>query len=391
MNGASRISYTTWWGIARTLILRTAISISISLGLAALNTISLKAQQSLLNPFTGRFDFIAPPGHPWGALVATRCLRTDAAGAFVSAVADCGAGGVNYQTVQDEGVPLAQEPVLNIIGAMVVCADNPGVSTDCTWANPAAYATIQDEGVPLAQEATLNFIGAGVTCVDNAGVSTDCTIPGGGGFNPLTTSFEDEEFCGGTTVSQTAGKLGWGQTGGTYTRAAAIAGRPCVHLLRANNNTIAIFLQSWNVGGIDYADMWSELMMVSPQQVDADTVIRFGVQSTVAAAPANPPTNGVYLERLGGDATWFLVTNDGFGQTRTNTGVAAAVGWLRVVLRRVNAATVGVSLNGGAETPAILNIPLGNGAPFFQLQSTIAANKELYIDYWSMTITGLAR
>lgn len=43
------------------------------------------------------------------------------------------------------------------------------------------YQTVQDEAVSLAQRATINFIGSGVTCADNAGSSrTDCTIPGAG-------------------------------------------------------------------------------------------------------------------------------------------------------------------------------------------------------------------
>jgi hypothetical protein len=41
------------------------------------------------------------------------------------------------------------------------------------------YATIQDEGVALAQQPILNFAGAGVTCTPGAGL-TLCTIPGGG-------------------------------------------------------------------------------------------------------------------------------------------------------------------------------------------------------------------
>jgi hypothetical protein len=45
----------------------------------------------------------------------------------------------------------------------------------------AAYETIEDEGVALAQERTLNFTGAGVTATDDApNARTNVTIPGGG-------------------------------------------------------------------------------------------------------------------------------------------------------------------------------------------------------------------
>jgi hypothetical protein len=52
---------------------------------------------------------------------------------------------------------------------------------DGTWAAPPSggYDTIEDEGTPLAQETVLNFVGAGVTASAGAGETT-VTIPGGG-------------------------------------------------------------------------------------------------------------------------------------------------------------------------------------------------------------------
>lgn len=109
-----------------------------------------------------------------------------------------------YDTVKEEGTPVAQRRNLNFIGDYSTCADNAGTSTtDCTFVTPTpratdtpipaptgiptstpyvAYDTVLDEATPLAQERKLNFTGAGVTCVDNAGnTRTDCTIPGGAG------------------------------------------------------------------------------------------------------------------------------------------------------------------------------------------------------------------
>lgn len=43
------------------------------------------------------------------------------------------------------------------------------------------YQTIQQSGTPLTQEPTLNFTGSGISCVDNSGATrTDCTVSGGG-------------------------------------------------------------------------------------------------------------------------------------------------------------------------------------------------------------------
>jgi hypothetical protein len=49
------------------------------------------------------------------------------------------------------------------------------------------YQTVDNAGTALTQEPALNFTGAGVSCVDNSGATrTDCTIPGGGFSNPMT-------------------------------------------------------------------------------------------------------------------------------------------------------------------------------------------------------------
>ena len=64
--------------------------------------------------------------------------------------------------------------VLTVVGGFPAWATLP--------ADIDFYQTIQDEGVALPQQPTFNFIGAGVTAVDNPGAnSTDITIPGGGG------------------------------------------------------------------------------------------------------------------------------------------------------------------------------------------------------------------
>ncbi|HEY8741647.1 MAG TPA: hypothetical protein VIU62_00995, partial [Chloroflexota bacterium] len=42
------------------------------------------------------------------------------------------------------------------------------------------YDTVEDEGTPLAQRSTVNFVGAGVSAADSGGVTT-VTISGGTG------------------------------------------------------------------------------------------------------------------------------------------------------------------------------------------------------------------
>ena len=72
--------------------------------------------------------------------------------------------------IEDEGVPLPQQPTLNFVGAGVTATDGPGAVTTVTIPGGAAsaYDTIQEEGVALPQQTTLNFIGEGLTAADDA-------------------------------------------------------------------------------------------------------------------------------------------------------------------------------------------------------------------------------
>lgn len=76
--------------------------------------------------------------------------------------------------------------VLTVVGGFPAWASLP--------ADVDFYQTIQDEGIALAQQPTFNFIGAGVTAVDNPGSNrTDITIPGGGaGTDTFMYGFHDD-------------------------------------------------------------------------------------------------------------------------------------------------------------------------------------------------------
>ena len=60
----------------------------------------------------------------------TTCTKS---GSTVTIVSTGGGGGTKYQTVQQSGSALPQEPIINFTGAGVSCVDNPGATrTDCT-------------------------------------------------------------------------------------------------------------------------------------------------------------------------------------------------------------------------------------------------------------------
>ncbi len=83
-----------------------------------------------------------------------------------------------YQTIQEEGVNLAQRSTLDFTGAGVTASDT-GAKTLVSIPGAtgvAGYATVKDEGTGLPQRTVLNFTGAGVTSSDVAG-ETQVTVP----------------------------------------------------------------------------------------------------------------------------------------------------------------------------------------------------------------------
>lgn len=69
------------------------------------------------------------------------------------------------------------------------------------------YQTIQNAGTPVAQEPVLNFT-SGVTCTDNPGVATNCAASAGGGFiqtltAPIAGNFSQVNFNTGSGVTST--------------------------------------------------------------------------------------------------------------------------------------------------------------------------------------------
>ena len=91
-----------------------------------------------------------------------------------------GGGAVGYQTVEGNGVAVAQETTINFIGGGVTVVDNPGLfRTDVTISSgaPTGYQTIENLGTSVAQETTFNFATTGITAVDNPGASrTDISL-----------------------------------------------------------------------------------------------------------------------------------------------------------------------------------------------------------------------
>lgn len=207
-----------------------------------------------------------------------------------------------------------------------------------------------------------------------------------------TMAYLRDDFISGTTTSGAVGDLGWTFSGGTVGYLAPDAGRLGV-LWRPTGATAGTYavtrLQNITTGPLLPANTFDSTFIFRTRETDADTTIRCGLG---ANAIDNPPADGIYVERLGADATWFFVTRAAGIQTRLNSGVAVGTSWLKARIRRVNASTIGFTLNANAEQTMTATIPTAALNPFFaNSNGAAAASKSLEVDLFDLLVTGLAR
>lgn len=257
------------------------------------------------------------------------------------------------------------------------------------WATPTtqqAYATVQDDGTALTQETTLNVVGRGIVADDSGGVTRLRA------FDPLTMAYLEDEFLAGSAATQSVGALSWAFSFGSGALLTGEAGHPGIfrRTSTATSNTSCTMQLNYTFLPAETFDM---LFIVRPVDVDANTTIRLGLCNT----PANPPTNGIYLEGLstdfsGSTMTWFLVTRSASSQTRLTSGITtAANAWLKARLRRLDASTVGLTVNAGTEVTQTLTIPTVAVLPWIHLVPTSNSARTLDVDFFDTLITGLSR
>ena len=98
------------------------------------------------------------------------------------AAVSSGATSVPGIQAQNAGTTLGQVTKLNCSTGTTCTKSGSTVTITSSGGGGTNYQTVQQSGVALPQEPIINFTGAGVTCVDNPGATrTDCTITSGGG------------------------------------------------------------------------------------------------------------------------------------------------------------------------------------------------------------------
>lgn len=136
---------------------------------------------------------------------------------------------------------------------------------------------------------------------------------------------------------------------------------------------------------IDISRVQSFWFIIDPVQSDANTQHRVGFWDSIT----DPPTSGIYLEKLTTDANWFLVTRNGGVQTRNTTGVAHAVGPIGFIVVKNGTTDCKVYQAGSSTALATntTNIPAsGNHSIFAHVATATGAGKSIQI--YALNATG---
>ncbi len=232
---------------------------------------------------------------------------------------------------------------------------------------------------------------------------------------------------GGGETTGYIGALGWaaGGTGVTLRTIAAESGRPGIfelYLAGAAGNLGAAFLPTGGgvpaAGHLHSSDTFAITWILRPTINSSAVLLRAGLLANTTET-TDPPAAGIYFEKCNdavtadcaaADTNWWAVTKTAGGRdTRINTGVATTANtWARLQIRRVDANTIGFSVNGGAlncittvaSAPAVctganvlnaLYIPAAGTEGWAFVKINDATITKLDLDYYDALITGLNR
>lgn len=225
-------------------------------------------------------------------------------------------------------------------------------------------------------------------------------LGGGGGSydggmpsSPLANFYFREDFMGGSWLNGTTAAR-WQLFGSAIAvHLAPVANHPGI--LRAgaaNSNAHGVSLTPNGSGNAAFmaTEMFDLHWVFRPVDVDSDTIFRAGIGFNGQLVP---PDHGIYIEKLNGETTMHGVCRASTTQTRTSSlATAAANTWYMIRIRRIDASTIGFTLNGGSEVTVTTNIPTAAVYPFIYVsRPSGSGTKSLDIDYFDLSLAGLTR
>lgn len=210
----------------------------------------------------------------------------------------------------------------------------------------------------------------------NSGSTTGRSV-----YDPTTTFFVKDEF-----VSQLYG-LKWIDIGGTTGYPAPVVNRYGLISYSTPSSSGSLASLSTPGGGSGMmlpAATFSTWWMVALEQQDSATTARFGLMDSPTS---DPPTNGIYVEKLAADTSWFCVARSGGTQTRSSAISAVDTNFHTVKIRRIDASTVGCQIDSGTEQTVTTNIPIAGLLLSLQIKNSDGAVKGIDLDYVDLLIT----
>lgn len=208
---------------------------------------------------------------------------------------------------------------------------------------------------------------------------------------PFQSSMEiSDDFMNGTQASGAIGELGWAIDGGSANGQPGVASHPGMQ--RIDTSAVSgtqpdLFLSS-SLSSTVPTDSHRVMWVGRLNNNDANTTMRHGMNDQVTT---NPPTNGIYIEKLDADTNYFCVTRNAAVQTRVDSGVAVNTNFHNMGYTR-NSSGVQFVINGVNVCGLInTNIPTVAIRPVFTLINSAAANKTYDLDYFSLSLFGISR
>lgn len=248
----------------------------------------------------------------------------------------------------------------------------------------------------LGPKQFLSGLGASLLALTLLG-STWFTGGGGGGtsYPPLdftTTAWIHEEFMSGDDSQGSIGELGWefSAAGGTLTNSNGEENHPGLLSLATGattGNAIYPFIGSGTALDIDGDDDFDCRWIARLNTGTANTTYRIGLADDLGEPGLS---NGAFFEKETADTNWFRVTESGGTQTRTDTGIAVSGNFDRFRVRRIDASTIGFTINANTEQTLATNLPTVAIEPGLYLQTNANDNKTVDFDYFDCQVT-LAR